>query len=275
MRLARFSGDRLGVLTGDNIQDVTEWAFANSRQRTEDPLIAFIHAWQPGAKPTGPTQPAAGVRFGPPVKHPSKVIAAAANYWKHTQEMNPGTAKEKLGGIHEKGFFMKAPSSIIGPGDTIRLPFPDRRTDHEAELGVIIGKTGKDIPADRALDYVFGYTCLLDISVRGKEDRGLRKSFDTFTPLGPHITTKDEVPNPNDVRITCIVNGEKRQDDSTSAMIMPVTELIAWMSRVMTLVPGDVIATGTPAGVAPLQPGDRIDVTIERLGTLSVDVKAL
>jgi len=121
---------------------------------------------------------------------------------------------------------------------------------------------------------VFGYTCLLDISVRGKEDRGLRKSFDTFTPLGPYVTTKEEVPDPNDVQITCKVNGEIRQHDSTRAMIMPVPELIAWMSRVMTLVPGDIIATGTPAGVAPLAPGDRVEVTIERLGTLTVQVAA-
>src|SRR5581483_11142028 len=145
MRIARFNGDRLGVVSGADIQDVTDWAFANGRTRTDDPLIAFIHAWRPGAKPSGPTLPAAGVRLGPPIKQPSKIAAAAANYWKHTQEMNPGTAADKLGGIHEKGFFLKAPSSIIGPGETIRLPFPDRRTDHEAELGVIIGKTGKNI----------------------------------------------------------------------------------------------------------------------------------
>ncbi len=273
MRLARFNDDRLGLLAQETLQDVTAWAFANSRRRTEDPLIAFIHAWRPGAAPSGPSVPAAGARLGPPLRQPSKVIAAAANYWKHTQEMNPG--QENPGGIREKGFFLKAPSSIIGPGDTVRLPFADRRTDHEAELAVVIGKTGKDIPQEQALDYVFGYTCLLDITVRGKEDRGLRKSFDTFTPLGPYVTTKDEVPDPNDLQITCRVNGEIRQQDSTRAMIMPVPELIAWVSQVMTLHPGDVIATGTPAGVGPLQPGDRVEVTIERLGTLRVDVKAL
>jgi 2-keto-4-pentenoate hydratase/2-oxohepta-3-ene-1,7-dioic acid hydratase in catechol pathway len=270
MRVAAFNDNRIGLMTGDTLQDVTDWAYAHCRRRIEDPLVAFIHAWTPGAKPEGPMRPLAGVRLGPPLRQPGKIIAAAANYWKHTQEMNPG--KDNPGGIREKGFFLKAPSSIIGPGDPIRLPFPDRRTDHEAELAVIIGKTGKNIPAERALDYVFGYTCLLDITVRGKEDRGLRKSFDTFTPLGPHVTTKDEVPNPNDLQITCRVNGEVRQDDSTSAMIMAVPELIAWMSQVMTLHPGDIIATGTPAGVAPLQAGDRIEVTIDRLGTLSVSV---
>jgi 2-keto-4-pentenoate hydratase/2-oxohepta-3-ene-1,7-dioic acid hydratase in catechol pathway len=272
MRVAAFNDNRIGLVTGDTLQDVTDWAYAHCRRRIEDPLVAFIHAWTPGVKFDGPTRPLAGARLGPPLRQPGKIIAAAANYWKHTQEMNPG--KENPGGIREKGFFLKAPTSIIGPGDTIRLPYPDRRTDHEAELAVIIGKTGKDIFAERALDHVFGYTCLLDITVRGKEDRGLRKSFDGFTPIGPHVTTTDEVPNPNDLQITCRVNGEVRQDDRTSAMIMAVPELIAWISQVMTLHPGDVIATGTPAGVAPLQPQDRIEVTIERLGTLAVQVAA-
>lgn len=274
MRLASFNGGRLGLWSDDAVRDVTEWAFAHCPHRVADPMIAFIHAWRSGAEPSGPALPAPPARLGPPLTHPSKIIAAAANYWKHTQEMNPGTAKENLGGIHEKGFFLKAPSSIIGPGDAIRLPFPDRRTDHEAELAVVIGKTAKNIPAARVLDYVFGYTCLLDITVRGKEDRGLRKSFDTFTPLGPYVTTTDDVPDPNELQITCRVNGELRQDDSTRAMILPVPELIAWVSQVMTLHPGDVIATGTPAGVGPLQPGDRIEVGIERLGTLAVQVEA-
>lgn len=272
MRVTAFNGNRIGLATGDTLQDVTDWAYAHCKYRTEDPLIAFIHACTPGAKPEGPTRPLAGARIGAPLRQPGKIIAAAANYWKHTQEMNPG--QQNPGGIREKGFFLKAPTSIIGPGDTIRLPYADRRTDHEAELAVIIGKTGKDIPAARALDYVYGYTCLLDITVRGKEDRGLRKSFDGFTPMGPHVTTKDEVPNPNALQITCRVNGEVRQQDSTSAMIMSVPELIEWMSQVMTLHPGDVIATGTPAGVGPLAPNDRIEVAIERVGTFAVNVAA-
>src|SRR5713226_7106203 len=273
MHLAVFNHDRLVIVDGEGSRDVTDWAFATCRRRTEDPLIAFIYALEHDPVPKGERLAATALRFGPPIKHPGKIIAAAANYLRHTQEMNPGHATP--GAIREKGFFLKAPSSIIGPNDTILLPFKDRRTDHEAELAVIMGKTGKNIPPNRALDYVFGYTCLLDITVRGKEDRGLRKSFDTFTPLGPFITTKDEVSNPNNLKISCRVNGEERQNDTTASMIMPVPELIAWISTVMTLHPGDVISTGTPAGVSPLQPGDRIEVTIERLGTFSVDVKTL
>jgi 2-keto-4-pentenoate hydratase/2-oxohepta-3-ene-1,7-dioic acid hydratase in catechol pathway len=270
MRVARFAGDRVGVIHGDRIEDATAWALERSAVRTDDAMIAFIHASAKEAPRAAGTHAARDAPLGPPLRQPGKIVAAAANYWKHTQEMNPG--KDNLGGIREKGFFLKAPSSIIGPGGTIRMPFADRRTDQEAELAVIIGRAGKDIAPDCVLDHVFGYTCLLDITVRGKEDRGLRKSFDTFTPIGPWIVTRDDIPDPNGLRIACRVNGETRQDDTTRSMIMPVTELVAWISQVMTLQPGDIIATGTPAGVAPLAPGDRIEVEIEAIGVLAVDV---
>jgi 2-keto-4-pentenoate hydratase/2-oxohepta-3-ene-1,7-dioic acid hydratase in catechol pathway len=270
VRIGIFDGGRLGRLETDTIQDVSDWAFAHSARRTEDPLIAFIHAAASGKTPEGPTRSADGVQWRAPLREPGKIIAAAANYWEHTLEMNPG--KELPGGIREKGFFLKAPTSIIGCGEAVRLPFADRRTDHEAELAVVIAKTGKHIPVDRVMEHIFGYACLLDITVRGKEDRGLRKSFDTFTPLGPYVTTRDEVPDPNALEISCTVNGAVRQQGNTRDMIMPVPELVAWISRVMTLHPGDVIATGTPAGVGPLAPGDHVEVRIERLGTLSVSV---
>ena len=272
MRLARFDGDRIGILADDSIRDVTDWSFAHCGTHARDPFIAFILASSTGAAPEGPLRKSAGLRWGPPLRHPGKIVAAAANYRKHTQEMNPG--KENPGGIREKGFFLKAPSSIIGPEEAIRLPFAERRTDHEAELAVIVGKGGRDIPEGSALDHVFGYTCLLDITVRGGEDRGFRKSFDTFTPMGPWVTTRDEVPDPNDLEIRCVVNGETRQHDSTRSMIMAVAPLVGWISQVMTLEPGDVIATGTPAGVAALKPGDRVEVAIGRLGTLAVGVAA-
>lgn len=271
MQLVTFNGNHLGLLTGQTLRDVTAWAFEHCTQRIEDPLIAFIHAQAGGAVPFGETVSMADAKFGPPIRHPGKIIAAAANYLKHTQEMNPGVANPVS--TRERGFFLKAPSSLIGPDDAILLPFADRRTDYEAELAVIIGRTGKNIPESNALDHVFGYTCLLDISLRGREDRGLRKSFDTFTPLGPWITTKDEIADPNALDLMCKINGEIRQQDSTESMVMSVPALIAWMSSVMTLHPGDIIATGTPAGVGPLQAGDRVEVTIEGLGVLAVDVK--
>ena len=211
-------------------------------------------------------------RWEAPLRHPGKIIAAAANYRKHTQEMNPGQANP--GDVREKGFFLKAPSSIIGPGETIRLPFADRRTDHEAELAVVIGRRGHGISKESVADHIFGYTCLLDITVRGKEDRGLRKSFDTFTPLGPWVVTRDEIAGVPDLEIVCRLNGDVRQQDRTSSMVLPVAELVAWISHVMTLEPGDVIATGTPAGVGPLAPGDRVAIGIERIGGFEVSVAA-
>lgn len=272
MRLAGFGDGRLALVEGETLRDVTDWAFANCARRVEDPLIAFIDARARGAAPAGPVISANGVRFGPPMRRPGKIVAAAANYSSHTREMNPGVAAP--GGIREKGFFLKAPSSIIGPGEAIRLPFAERRTDYEAELAVIIGRTASGIGESQALEHVFGYTCLLDITLRGKEDRGFRKSFDSFTPIGPAVVTRDEIPDPNALAIACRVNGELRQDDSTRSMTLQVPALIAWISSVMTLHPGDVIATGTPAGVGPLRDGDRIEVAIERIGTLAVTVAA-
>ena len=272
MRLARFDGGRLGIVADDMVLDITDAVMTESPFPTDDAMLACIHRGVHPPIPHARTLALAGVTLESPLRRPGKIIAAAANYWKHTQEMNPG--QEKLGGIREKGFFLKAPSSLVGTGGTVRLPFADRRTDQEAELAVVIGRGGRHIAPARVYEHVFGYACLLDVTVRGKEDRGLRKSFDTFTPLGPWITTRDEVPDPMALAIECRVNGERRQHDTTASMIMAIPELVAWISDVMTLEPGDVIATGTPAGVGPLAAGDRVEVTIERLGTLAVDVAA-
>ena len=264
------SGGRVIVVDGEHARDVTRWALAASPMRTDDPLIAFIHACERGEPEGGAV--ALPPQWQAPLKRPGKIIAAVANYRKHTQEMNPGQANP--GDIREKGFFLKAPSSVIGPGDAIRLPFPDRRTDHEAELAVVIGRRARAVAPEAVLDHVFGYTCLLDITVRGKEDRGMRKSFDTFTPMGPWVATRDEIPGSPDLEIVCRLNGEVRQQDRTTSMVMAVPELVSWISHVMTLEPGDVIATGTPAGVGPLAPGDRIAIAIERIGGFEVTVAA-
>ena len=270
MKIGRYADARIAVVERDSVRDITEWAFASSTRHTEDPMLAAIDALKDGCGNAEGRSVPAPVRWRAPLAQPSKIIAAAANYERHTREMNPGVAAP--GGVREKGFFLKAPTSIIGPDETIRLPFADRRTDHEAELAVVMGRRARHVAPEAALEHVFGYTCLLDITVRGKEDRGLRKSFDTFTPMGPWIVTRDEIADPNALAIACRVNGVARQDDSTSAMTMKVPELIAWISSVMTLLPGDVIATGTPAGVGPLAPGDRIEVEIEKIGAFGVDV---
>jgi 2-keto-4-pentenoate hydratase/2-oxohepta-3-ene-1,7-dioic acid hydratase in catechol pathway len=188
------------------------------------------------------------------------------NYVDHQHEMREPTT------VAELGVFLKAQTSVLAPGGSILLPYTDKRTDQEAELGVVIGRAARNVSREQALEHVFGYTCALDITVRSGEDRSTRKSFDTFTPLGPWITTADEVGDPATLRLRGWVNGELRQDASTADMIFGVTELIAYASSVMTLLPGDVIVTGTPAGVGPLADGDHVVVEIDRVGRLEVEV---
>jgi 2-keto-4-pentenoate hydratase/2-oxohepta-3-ene-1,7-dioic acid hydratase in catechol pathway len=210
----------------------------------------------------------AEVTLRAPLAHPGKIIAAPVNYTDHMREMS------EVLDINDLGVFLKAPSSVCGPGAVVRLPYHDRRFDQEGELAVVIGREARGIPAPRALEAVFGYTCLLDITMRGGEDRSLRKSFDTFTPLGPWIVTADEVGDPASLGLKCSVSGEVRQDASTRGMIWPVARLVAYTSSVMTLYPGDIIATGTPEGVGPLAGGDTIELEIDKIGTLTVSVAA-
>jgi 2-keto-4-pentenoate hydratase/2-oxohepta-3-ene-1,7-dioic acid hydratase in catechol pathway len=203
-----------------------------------------------------------------PIPLPGAVVAAPVNYYDHMVEMS------EVRDIRHLGMFLKARSSITGPDTVVRLPYTDRRFDHEGELGVVIGKLAADVLEKDALDYVFGYTCLLDITMRGGEDRSTRKSFRTFTPTGPYIVTADEVGDPTDLRVICNVNGTERQNETTKEMVWSVAQLIAYTSSVMTLFPGDIIASGTPAGIGPIFDGDEIDVIIERVGHLHVTVAA-
>jgi 2-keto-4-pentenoate hydratase/2-oxohepta-3-ene-1,7-dioic acid hydratase in catechol pathway len=176
--------------------------------------------------------------------------------------------------IADLGIFLKATSSVVGPGGPIRLPYQDKRTDHEGELAVVMGRKAHNISAAEALDYVFGYTCGLDITVRSTEDRSTRKSFDTFTPLGPCVVTADEIGDPHNLELRCWVNDTLRQQANTRDLIFDVANLIAYTSSVMTLWPGDVFLTGTPAGVGPIVDGDQVIVEIEKIGKLSVAVTA-
>lgn len=203
-----------------------------------------------------------------PLPRPGKIIGAPANYYDHVDEMPDAHT------IMDWGAFLKAPSSLLEHGGLIRLPYSDKRTDYEGELAVVIGSTARHISTSAALEYVFGYTCLLDVTVRSTEDRSTRKSFDTFTPLGPELVTSDEIGDPGSLELHCWVNGELRQHTSTAKMIYDVPTLIAYVSSVMTLYPGDVIATGTPAGVGALADGDSVAVEISGIGRLEVAVTA-
>jgi 2-keto-4-pentenoate hydratase/2-oxohepta-3-ene-1,7-dioic acid hydratase in catechol pathway len=265
MRIAR-AGDVPLVMSGDRAVDVRPLL-----PPVGDPTIALIDQWERVSRQLRSSPPESAfhdVSLSCPLPRPGKIVGVPANYRSHLKEMNVTTT------VAELGVFLKAPSSVIGPGEVIYLPYSDRRTDQEGELAVVIGRHARQVDRDGALDYVFGYTCLLDITVRGGEDRSARKSFDTFTPIGPTLVTADEIPDPDDLRLRCWVGNELRQDCSTGEMIVDVRGLIAYASSVMTLEPGDIIATGTPAGVGPLTHGDTVAVEIERVGRLEVTVSA-
>lgn len=274
MRLASTVDARLVVVTGDRLVDVTDalGLAAGPGVGPGGPLLALLQRGRAAEELAAldlaalPSLPADGARLAAPIARPGTVIGAPVNYVDHQVEMHEQRT------IADYGVFLKASTSVIGPGEDIRLPYRDVRTDQEGELGVVIGRTALRVPAERALDHVFGYVPLLDITVRSGEDRSTRKSFDTFTPTGPWVTTADEVGDPGDLRLRCWVGDELRQDVSTREMIFDVAHLVAYASHVMTLRPGDVIASGTPAGVGPIAAGQRVAVEIERLGRLEVGV---
>jgi 2-keto-4-pentenoate hydratase/2-oxohepta-3-ene-1,7-dioic acid hydratase in catechol pathway len=176
--------------------------------------------------------------------------------------------------IGEAGIFLKANSAIAGPSEGIPIRFPDRRTEHEVELVIIIGKGGTDIPAARAKDHIAGYAIGLDMTVRGPEDRSFRKSLDGYAPLGPWMVTADEIADPDDLTLTLHVNGELRQTAETKDLIYNVSRLIEFASSFYTLYPGDVFFTGSPAGVGPVKPGDVIRAHCDAIGTMEIKVRA-
>jgi 2-keto-4-pentenoate hydratase/2-oxohepta-3-ene-1,7-dioic acid hydratase in catechol pathway len=279
MKLIVYDRSRVGILRQSDVVDVSDLVGA-SEEWPPTFFLRMIRGFdrlRPILDEAVRTRPGLAldrVHLGAPVVFPSKIIAAPANYRKHIDEAvrQPEAFKRAGPSIETYGVFLKAPSSIIGPGDSIGLPFADRRTDHEVELGVVIGRTARDIPRTEALRYVFGYTGLIDVSVRGEEERTTRKSFDTFTPVGPVLVTADEIPDPGDVRLQLWVNGVQRQDGNTRDMIWNVARLIEYASHVMTLHPGDLIATGTPEGVGPLSPGDDVTIEVEKVGRMTLRV---
>ncbi len=216
--------------------------------------------------------PAVGIvdslRLAPPVQ-PSKIVCVGRNYAAHAAERDANVPDEPM-------LFLKPPSALIGAGAPIEIPAGAGRVDHEAELAVIIGKIARRVDRENALSYVLGYTCANDVSARDFQKKdgqwGRAKGFDTFCPLGPWITTDFD---PSDVGVHCTVNGEARQDGRTADMVFDVPSLVAFISSIMTLLPGDAILTGTPAGVSPLHDGDSVCVTIDGLGSLINPVRAL
>jgi 2-keto-4-pentenoate hydratase/2-oxohepta-3-ene-1,7-dioic acid hydratase in catechol pathway len=252
MRLVSYDDGRVGYLASDQVIPLPALTMRD-----------VIASWSAGKLSVPDHEariPLRDVRLRVPVADPSKIIAAPVNYRDHQAEMSTDT---QVGAL---GFFLKAPSSLLDPGGTIQLPYHDRRFDQEGELALVIGRTARQVGEQDALSYVFGYTGLLDITMRGGEDRSTRKSFDTFTPMGPVLSTADEFGDPDDVELRCWVSGDLRQQASTRDLIWGVARLVSYASSVTTLYPGDVITTGTPAGVGPLIAGDTIRLELSGLG---------
>jgi 2-keto-4-pentenoate hydratase/2-oxohepta-3-ene-1,7-dioic acid hydratase in catechol pathway len=241
-RFAAERGGRLCLIDGDLFGD-----YALGEEIARSP--------SPGGLPPD-------IRLLAPVR-PTKVVGVGLNYRDHARETNLPVPAEPV-------IFVKPATAVIGPGGTIELPPGVGRIDYEAELGVVIGRRARHVPRVRALDYVLGYTCVNDVTARDQQARGVQwsqcKGYDTFAPVGPSVAVGLD---PSALAVEAWLNGERRQASNTRELIFPVDELVAYISSVMTLLPGDVISTGTPSGIGPLAPGDVIAVRVEGVGELS------
>ena len=215
MRFVRFDDDRLGLLTADGIVDLTDRLGLDSH----DPLLEYVRGDHDATEyaDADPDYDRESVTLNAPVRRPGKVIAAPLNYENHIEEAlaDRDITTEEWFSIEDKGYFLKAPSSVVGPDHGVELPFSDRRVDHEIELAFLVDEDVKDVAAEDAWEHIFGYTVLLDISVRGDQDRSNRKSYDTFTVTGPCVTTADEIDDPQDLEMELQLNGETRQQENT------------------------------------------------------------
>lgn len=235
---------------------------------TPDTLFAPIssHPYAPELLPLGPRIPLQEVKLLAPVL-PSKIIAVARNYPQHADEMGAQVRQEPE-------IFLKPSTSVVGSGAPVLYPPSSQQVDHEAELAVVISRLCKSVPIDRVKDVILGFTCANDVTARDLQRRdnqwGRAKCFDTFCPIGPWIATEEV--DPGSAHVVGEVNGEVRQTGNTADLVHPIATLIAFISDIMTLLPGDVILTGTPAGIGPVVPGDLMEVTVPGIGTLRNEV---
>ena len=266
--------------TGDGVPKVGQLEDGEITSLGGSNMLEYIeHGRSADRQPGGETVPFSEVHLHAPIARPEKIIAIGLNYEDHAAETGADIPEKPI-------VFAKYPNTVIGPGEPIVIPPITEQADYEAELGVIIGRPARNVSESEALDYVFGYANVNDVSSRdlqfsegGQWTRS--KSLDTFCPFGPYIATSDEIPNPQALWIRCTLNGEVMQDGTTDKMIFSVAELVAFLSSGMTLMPGDVITTGTPPGVGAardpqvfLKPGDDVTVEIEGLGALTNPVEA-
>ena len=272
MKITRFDNGQIGLVNGDRIVDVSDLLGGDVQAWPPvamNRLIADFERLRPALQAAAqrPGVPLASVTLRTPVPAASKVIAYPINYHDHGIEMGRETRATNL------GFFLKPPSSLCGAGDDIVLPaLVGRRIDHECELAIVIGSCCRDVKREDWASVVFGYSCLMDIVVRGKEERVARKAYDSFCPVGPWIVTADELGDPNALQGRLWVNDELRQDANTRDLVLDIPGMIEVASHIMTLEPGDIIACGTPAGVGPIKGGDVVRIEFERIGGMTMKV---
>ena len=284
MKLVTYKTDntaRLGLLRDDHVIDLA----AASDGRLPPDMLTFLRQGKPAlqlarqvAGNGTPSTPVSDVTLLAPIPNPSKVVAIGLNYMDHCREQNVKPPERPI-------IFCKFSTAVVGPGATIRWdPALTQQVDYEVELGVVMGRLARRVPAAEALDYVAGYTICNDVTARdlqhGDRQWVRGKSLDTFCPLGPWLVTREEVPDPQDLSLRCTLNGQVMQDSTTAEMIFGVAYLIEFISRALTLLPGDVIATGTPHGVGVfrspqvfMKDGDVVTVEVEGLGQLTNDCR--
>ncbi|HEY0943313.1 MAG TPA: fumarylacetoacetate hydrolase family protein [Steroidobacter sp.] len=275
MRLCRFDTDRVGVLRGDRVVDVTSvldsipatrWPFDPG-----DLLIANFGRLKhliDQEMLTGEPRHLADCALKSPVANPSKILGALNNYHEPADD-----ADYPVSTLDRDGLFLKASTSLAGPSDGIELAWPGRQHDHEVELAVVIGSWCRNVSRERAMDHVVGYTVALDMTMKGSEERGLRKSLDAHTVLGPWLITRDEIADPGNLGLWLQVNRQPRQRGNTRNLLNDVPRLIEYVSSFFTLYPGDILLTGTPPGAGPVAPGDIIDAGIVGVGSMRVEVR--
>jgi 2-keto-4-pentenoate hydratase/2-oxohepta-3-ene-1,7-dioic acid hydratase in catechol pathway len=293
MKICHYNPNQAGMVVGDKVFNIGDALIKAGLARHGYTMLEIIDALANspqamqiarGASQGDGGMALSSVKLLAPITNPGSLWAAAANYRAHQKEMitRMGSADRvtKTNDELMAEFFLKTTSSIIGPGDTIILPKISKLVDFECELCAVIGKRARKVTEDQALDYVFGYMICWDISQRdpwGKgmqNTRNIRKGFDTFTALGPWIVTKDEIDEPQDLSIKVLQNGKEAMTAHTSDMICGLREHIRFLTSCLTLRPGDLITTGTPAGVSKLHDGDHLKGTIEKIGGMELNVRA-
>jgi 2-keto-4-pentenoate hydratase/2-oxohepta-3-ene-1,7-dioic acid hydratase in catechol pathway len=283
MKICRFDDNRLGLVEGGDVRDVTAALDVLPTHRYPlpgtDPLIAHLPRVIEEIRRIAPSAsilPLRGRRLLSPVANPGKVIGAPVNYRRHLAEALAQPEihhNNQIAEIQQIGLFLKANSSVVGASHGVEVQHPERRNDHEAELVLVIGKAGRDIPRARAFEYIAAYAVGLDMTVRGPQERSMRKSIDSYTVVGPWMVTADELGDPQALDFWLTVNGKPRQRANTRDLVLDIPALIEMASSYYSLQPGDLLFTGTPEGVGPVVDGDVIEVEFKDIGRMNVDVR--